>query len=84
MQAVMEEFAKLIVHGESRSISIVEDYIIKSVKEKLKIEVSPLQKTKEGICRSVDHGDNDILYTLIEEANNEKIKRGRMDEDGES
>jgi hypothetical protein len=61
MQEVFDEFAKLIASDDSRAQRIVEQLVMRKVKEAIE------GKPKRQHTRSVNELDHDALYDLIEE-----------------
>lgn len=76
MQEVFDEFAKLVVRGDSRTQKIIEDIVVRKVEAQIDGKITRRRRKK----KPVNENDRDVLYSMIEGA---KDERGSDDGDDE-
>lgn len=74
MQEVFDEFARLIVRGDSRAQKIIENLIVRKVEAQIDGKLGHLkQKQKQKQKKKpVNENDRDLLYSIIEGTKDER------------
>lgn len=79
MQSIFDEFAKLIINDDKFAKKIIEELVLRRIKEDLEKPVKKQTSYNRGNINELDHN---TLYNMISNGSEKRRKRDDKEEDG--